>query len=114
MGDGTLGWQEFAPFDKIIVTASSPDIPRLLLDQLSEGGRLVIPVGSRSSQRLMFVDKKKNNDELEKILLDESARSRVISDLQGLAAEIDQPGSVETAARLVLELSREKPLPPEQ
>jgi len=49
--------------------------------------------------------------ELEKLLLDENARARIISDLQGLAAEIDQPGSVETAARHVLELAREKPLP---
>lgn len=66
VGDGTLGWQEFAPFDKIIVTAGSLDIPRLLLDQLSEGGRLVIPVGSRFSQRLVFIEKKKNNDIVKK------------------------------------------------
>ncbi|MBU1887678.1 MAG: protein-L-isoaspartate(D-aspartate) O-methyltransferase [Candidatus Omnitrophica bacterium] len=57
VGDGTLGWQEFAPFDKIIVTASSPDIPGPLIDQLAAGGKLVIPVGPRVSQRLILVEK---------------------------------------------------------
>ena len=56
-GDGTLGQQEFAPFDKIIVTASSPHIPRPLLDQLSWGGKMVIPIGSRITQRLMLLEK---------------------------------------------------------
>lgn len=56
-GDGTLGWQEFAPFDKIIVTASSPEVPRPLLNQLSNGGRMVIPVGSRFTQRLVLLEK---------------------------------------------------------
>lgn len=59
IGDGTLGWQEFAPFDKIIVTASSQDIPEPLLNQLSEGGKLTIPVGSRFTQRLLVLEKDK-------------------------------------------------------
>jgi len=50
--DGTKGWPEEAPFDGIIVTAGAPEIPEILVNQLSEGGRLVIPVGSRYSQRL--------------------------------------------------------------
>lgn len=53
VGDGTLGWPEAAPFDGIIVTAGAPDIPEPLIRQLSEGGIIVIPVGDRSSQRLL-------------------------------------------------------------
>ncbi|MEK6678914.1 MAG: protein-L-isoaspartate(D-aspartate) O-methyltransferase [Nitrospirota bacterium] len=57
--DGTLGWEEKAPFDCIIVTASAPDIPKSLTDQLKLGGRLVIPVGTRHFQTLIKVVKKK-------------------------------------------------------
>jgi len=56
--DGTLGWKEYAPFDAIIVTAGAPKIPQPLLDQLTEGGRLVIPVGGRFSQDLIKITKK--------------------------------------------------------
>ncbi len=53
-GDGTLGWPEEAPFDGIVVTASGPEIPAPLLEQLAIGGRLVIPVGSTpDSQELV-------------------------------------------------------------
>lgn len=55
IGDGTLGWPEEAPFDRILVTAGAPHVPRPLTDQLADGGRLVIPVGSRSSQILQIV-----------------------------------------------------------
>jgi len=54
-GDGTVGWSEFAPYDGIIVTAAAPDIPQALLDQLAEGGRLVIPVGGQSEQSLRII-----------------------------------------------------------
>jgi protein-L-isoaspartate(D-aspartate) O-methyltransferase len=55
--DGTLGWMEESPFDAIVVTAGSPDIPQTLLDQLAMGGRLVIPVGDAFVQDLIRVIK---------------------------------------------------------
>lgn len=55
--DGTYGWAEKAPFDAIIVTAGSPEVPRPLYDQLSMGGRLIIPVGDASTQELLRIRK---------------------------------------------------------
>lgn len=67
-GDGTIGWAEFAPYDGIIVTAGSPTIPNKLKEQLAIGGRMVIPVGDKISQKLYLVIKKdENNFEVEKI-----------------------------------------------
>jgi protein-L-isoaspartate(D-aspartate) O-methyltransferase len=57
VGDGTYGWREEAPFDAIIVTAGAPNIPKILMEQLSTGGRLVIPVGGRHSQTLVKMTK---------------------------------------------------------
>lgn len=59
VGDGTLGWKEEAPFDRIIITAASPRIPLPLTEQLKENGRLVLPLGESFSQVLTIVDKKK-------------------------------------------------------
>lgn len=56
-GDGTIGWKEFAPFDGIIVTAGSPSIPNNLKEQLAVGGRMIIPVGDRFSQKLYLLKK---------------------------------------------------------
>jgi len=55
--DGTFGWREESPFDAILVTAGSPDIPQPLIDQLAAGGRLVIPVGDTFIQELFRVTK---------------------------------------------------------
>lgn len=60
-GDGYLGWPEKAPFDGIIVTAAAPAVPQALLEQLNDGGRLIIPVGESFSQRLHLIDKFKEN-----------------------------------------------------
>ena len=54
-GDGSLGWPERAPFDRILVTAGAPGLPPALLRQLAVGGRLVIPVGSAHKQRMVLV-----------------------------------------------------------
>jgi protein-L-isoaspartate(D-aspartate) O-methyltransferase len=55
--DGTYGWKDMAPFDAILVTAGSPDIPAPLVEQLKEGGKMVIPVGTRYGQELIRVIK---------------------------------------------------------
>jgi protein-L-isoaspartate(D-aspartate) O-methyltransferase len=57
VGDGFLGWPEHAPFDKIIVTCSPEDVPQPLVDQLAEGGRMVIPLGQRYDQALVLLRK---------------------------------------------------------
>jgi protein-L-isoaspartate(D-aspartate) O-methyltransferase len=63
VGDGTLGLKKEAPFDAIIVTAGSPDVPQPLVDQLSIGGRLVVPVGDRYTQSLMKITRVKEGIE---------------------------------------------------
>ena len=65
VGDGTKGWEENAPYDAIIVTAASPEIPPPLFEQLKEGGRMVIPVGNRLGQDLIRVTKKKGKPKKE-------------------------------------------------
>jgi protein-L-isoaspartate(D-aspartate) O-methyltransferase len=57
VGDGTIGWRKYAPFDVAVVSAASPSIPPALVDQLGDGGRMLIPVGSRDSQDLVMVRK---------------------------------------------------------
>lgn len=57
LGDGTLGWEKNAPYDKIIVTAGAPHVPEKLIDQLKPNGILVIPVGDESSQDMIRIQK---------------------------------------------------------
>jgi protein-L-isoaspartate(D-aspartate) O-methyltransferase len=57
VNDGSLGWKQFAPFDRIIVSAGAPKVPSTLEEQLAEGGLLVVPVGDSVSQLLMVVRK---------------------------------------------------------
>ena len=61
VGDGTLGLPDLAPFDGVIVTAAAPDTPQTLLDQLVDGGKLVIPVGNRGGQYLLRWTRKGND-----------------------------------------------------
>lgn len=58
VGDGTLGWTEEAPFDRIIITAASPRIPLPLAEQLQDMGKMVVPLGETLSQVLTVIDKK--------------------------------------------------------
>jgi protein-L-isoaspartate(D-aspartate) O-methyltransferase len=58
IGDGTYGWQEFAPYDAVIVTAAPREIPQALQSQLSEGGRMIIPVGE-TFQELVLISREK-------------------------------------------------------
>lgn len=54
LGDGTLGWRDYAPYDAILVGAGGSEVPRPLLEQLTDGGRLLIPLGDRSDQMLVM------------------------------------------------------------
>jgi protein-L-isoaspartate(D-aspartate) O-methyltransferase len=57
VGDGTLGWRPFAPYDAILVAAASPDVPEPLVEQLAPGGRMVIPLGDRDGQTLTLIER---------------------------------------------------------
>jgi protein-L-isoaspartate(D-aspartate) O-methyltransferase len=57
VGDGTLGWRPFAPYDAILVSAASPEVPAPLVEQLATGGRMVIPLGDRDAQVLTLVER---------------------------------------------------------
>jgi len=58
LGDGSLGWREYAPYDAMLVGAASPEVPEPLAEQLAEGGRLVIPIGTREEQVLAVITKR--------------------------------------------------------
>jgi len=60
LGDGTVGWREYAPYDAILVSAGGPTIPQPLVDQLADGGRMLVPVGPKEEQVLKLVVRKGN------------------------------------------------------
>ena len=64
VGDGTQGWAEHAPFDAILVSAATPEMPPALFAQLREGGRMIVPVGPTSSQELQLIFKVKAQPEV--------------------------------------------------
>lgn len=61
-GDGTAGWNTYAPYDRILVTAASPSIPETLKKQLAIGGKLIIPVGNRDQQQMAIVTRNAENE----------------------------------------------------
>ena len=58
MGDGTVGWREYAPYDAILVSAGGPTVPQPLVEQLAEGGRMLVPVGPMEEQTLKLVTRR--------------------------------------------------------
>lgn len=68
VGDGTIGWSRYAPYDAILVAAAAPDVPQPLVDQLADGGRMLVPVGTRELQRLVLVRKQGGEVTTEEVL----------------------------------------------
>ncbi|MDZ7718363.1 MAG: protein-L-isoaspartate(D-aspartate) O-methyltransferase [Balneolaceae bacterium] len=62
LGDGTLGWSAYAPYDGIVVTAGAPGVPEDLVEQLNIGGRLIVPVGNQKSQVMVRVTRVSENE----------------------------------------------------
>ena len=58
LGDGTIGWREYAPYDAVLVSAAAPEPPAPLVEQLAEGGRLLVPIGSRDEQTLVVLTRR--------------------------------------------------------
>jgi protein-L-isoaspartate(D-aspartate) O-methyltransferase len=67
LGDGSVGWREYAPYDAILVGAGAPSLPQPLVEQLADGGRLLVPVGDREEQKLMLVQKRGDTVEAKEI-----------------------------------------------
>ncbi|HEV7587682.1 MAG TPA: protein-L-isoaspartate(D-aspartate) O-methyltransferase [Longimicrobium sp.] len=68
VGDGTIGWSRYAPYDAILVAAGGPEIPQPLMEQLADGGRMLVPVGPRDIQRLVLVRRHGDRFEQEEVL----------------------------------------------
>ena len=58
LGDGSIGWREYSPYDAILVSAGAPDVPTPLIDQLAEGGTLLIPLGNKDEQTLVSFERR--------------------------------------------------------
>jgi protein-L-isoaspartate(D-aspartate) O-methyltransferase len=64
LGDGTFGWREYGPYDAILVSAAAPDVPQPLVDQLADGGRMLVPLGGKEEQTLVLITRR--GDEVER------------------------------------------------
>lgn len=62
LGDGTVGWSAYAPYDGIVVTAGAPEVPEDLIEQLKVGGRLIVPVGTQDSQVMVRITRVSENE----------------------------------------------------
>jgi protein-L-isoaspartate(D-aspartate) O-methyltransferase len=67
LGDGTVGWREYAPYDAILISAAAPSVPQPLLEQLAEGGRLLVPLGSQAEQVLWLYRRRGEDIETKEI-----------------------------------------------
>jgi protein-L-isoaspartate(D-aspartate) O-methyltransferase len=67
VGDGTIGWSRYAPYDAILVAAAAPSAPQTLIDQLAPGGRMLIPIGDRNTQTLTLFEKSEEGIRTENI-----------------------------------------------
>lgn len=67
VGDGTIGWSRYAPYDAILVAAGAPAVPSALIEQLAPGGRMLIPVGDRAEQRLVLYHRTEDGVETEEL-----------------------------------------------
>ena len=80
VGDGSLGWESHAPYDAIVVTAAGPRIPANLVSQLSDYGRMLMPVGSPDSQNLFMVEKLNSRAEVDVIEMDKCVFAPLIGE----------------------------------
>ena len=58
LGDGTFGWREYGPYDAILVSAAAPDVPQPLVEQLADGGRMLVPLGGKEEQTLVLITRR--------------------------------------------------------
>lgn len=79
-GDGALGLEEYAPFERIIVTAAASEVPPALLEQLKTGGRMIIPLGGEEVQRLTVIDKDRNGLDKQELM---AVRFVPLTDISG-------------------------------
>lgn len=99
LGDGTVGWSQFAPYDRIIVTAGAPDVPEALMKQLAPNGRMIVPVGDTSSQTMKVVTRIGEGNEFE---IDDAGSFKFVpligregwrkEDLGGTGGDLPAPG----------------------
>jgi protein-L-isoaspartate(D-aspartate) O-methyltransferase len=68
VGDGSIGWSRYAPYDAILVAAAAPDIPEPLVTQLGVGGRMLVPIGTREAQRLHLITREPEGIRSEEVL----------------------------------------------